>query len=786
MKKLLFLLFILPVFCFAQSPVTPAFKRKIPVDSLLGYSFPGVTGTFWLPDTAWVKKHGAGGGGNNIYNSNGSVTDPTRLILLGQSNLEFIGSGNIEAFGQGLYIHVAFDSTFTNPYTSSISLQAQYAKLGYEHHSTGIGQYFIIDGKMTVLDSLNQKGLENSGDYESNFTGRSLITKQYADAHYGGTYTFSGGLTDDGSGNVSLGGNIGSGFVDLTVGAGGFDVRTTSGNINSINVSTTSANIQNTSTDGQSIIGTNGSSNTQTFVQLEDNSTNQAGFYFTISSLKVLDAIHSRGLLYNGNYTTNQRLNRLAIPSVNTVIALADSIKSTISGGTGTVTSITPGVGFLSHTPITTSGTMNVDTAGTIGSKSWALAAFNTKAQSASTYVPLTRTLTAGLGMQAIGDLSTNRTIATDTTVLKSKVGALTDYNNLKTSIAAKMANPMTATGDIIYSSDNSGTPARLGIGTTNHPLIVTSGLPAYSPGALVLASGSTLQTTGAFTLNLTTTANSTPTFPTGTGTLVYLAGTNNWPNLQGFGSGFYTDLSGGSVTSNMRLTGGGALGGSATNSYFLVDGSTSVMARMYMAGQDNSQSLAPGGAGFNLFIASSPITLSSGTSPISAGFGIRAPTLTGSGAFTDVATIYSQGVPTGGTATNRWNGWFKYGLTRVSGLQVDTLSASQLVGTDANKRFVSLGTLNSKPHTIFTPTTGGSVTLTNNQYNIINPTGTLVALTVNLPSSPVNNDCVFIKYTQAVTTVTYAGGTVIDGVISPAAGGLVVLTYDSATTSWY
>lgn len=88
--------------------------------------------------------------------------------------------------------------------------------------------------------------------------------------------------------------------------------------------------------------------------------------------------------------------------------------------------------------------------------------------------------------------------------------------------------------------------------------------------------------------------------------------------------------------------------------------------------------------------------------------------------------------------------------------------------------------------HTIFAPTTGGTVNLVNNQYNIINPAGALLALTVNLPSSPANDDRVQIKFTQTVTTVTYANGTVVDGITGPAAGGMVVLVYDNGTTSWY
>lgn len=47
--------------------------------------------------------------------------------------------------------------------------------------------------------------------------------------------------------------------------------------------------------------------------------------------------------------------------------------------------------------------------------------------------------------------------------------------------IAAAILNPMTTTGDLIYSQDNFGTPQRLGIGTTGQLMIVTAGLPAWT-----------------------------------------------------------------------------------------------------------------------------------------------------------------------------------------------------------------------------------------------------------------------------------------------------------------
>jgi len=61
------------------------------------------------------------------------------------------------------------------------------------------------------------------------------------------------------------------------------------------------------------------------------------------------------------------------------------------------------------------------------------------------------------------------------------------------------MTNPMTTTGDVIYSSSGS-TPARLGIGTTGQVLAVSGGLPAWTNPS----SGWTLITSG--TLSSTTT----------------------------------------------------------------------------------------------------------------------------------------------------------------------------------------------------------------------------------------------------------------------------------------
>jgi hypothetical protein len=58
-----------------------------------------------------------------------------------------------------------------------------------------------------------------------------------------------------------------------------------------------------------------------------------------------------------------------------------------------------------------------------------------------------------------------------------------TDMDFVWSNDAAGMTNPMTTTGDIIYSSSGS-TPARLGIGTTGQVLNVSGGVPAWATPA--------------------------------------------------------------------------------------------------------------------------------------------------------------------------------------------------------------------------------------------------------------------------------------------------------------
>ena len=86
------------------------------------------------------------------------------------------------------------------------------------------------------------------------------------------------------------------------------------------------------------------------------------------------------------------------------------------------------------------------------------------------------------------------------------KKNSNTDMDFVWSADAAGMTNPMTTTGDTIYSSSGS-TPARLGIGSTGQVLTVSGGVPTWasaSGGTLSLAQIATGTMTSGSSLSLT------------------------------------------------------------------------------------------------------------------------------------------------------------------------------------------------------------------------------------------------------------------------------------------
>jgi hypothetical protein len=244
MKKLLFFIFLLPVWCFAQTNFAPQFKRNIPADSLLGYSIPGINGNHWLPDTNWVKKHG----------------------------------------GQDL-ISKATDFEGVGTTSDKFGLRDTLLK---SHWVIASGD--VLNPALTLVQKGSQPGLRiENGE---NVDGRSVI------------------------------------WYISTKGSKFFEVGVNSAGLN----------------HDYAIRNVNGAI------------TPAVDFIMTIDT-DITRWYHP--VIFSGQRTAS---------TADSVWGVKNDtlVKVPFSSSSGTVTSITPGIGFTSHTPITSVGTMNVDTVSTI------------------------------------------------------------------------------------------------------------------------------------------------------------------------------------------------------------------------------------------------------------------------------------------------------------------------------------------------------------------------------------------------------------------------------------
>lgn len=84
-------------------------------------------------------------------------------------------------------------------------------------------------------------------------------------------------------------------------------------------------------------------------------------------------------------------------------------------------------------------------------------------------------------------------------------------------------------------------------------------------------------------------------------------------------------------------------------------------------------------------------------------------------------------------------------------------------------------------------PTTGQTVTVSAGISAIhINPAGTLAALTITLPSNPVNGQHLIIGTSQILTSLTINGGTIVGTLSTLALGGFAYFIYNSSATKWF
>lgn len=173
------------------------------------------------------------------------------------------------------------------------------------------------------------------------------------------TYTFTNGLQKTSGTNVQLGGYY-SGAVTLT-GSTNSDYISLMGN------STTGFMLSNFTSDAvYFVIDGVGShvGNSRLEVDYNEITLNNArsGLWdntLTVGSLGI--SIEGLPARYVADYSSVIRLHPNDLTSTKAVILIADSIKATISGASGTVTSIATGFGLTGGT-ITTTGTLKVDT----------------------------------------------------------------------------------------------------------------------------------------------------------------------------------------------------------------------------------------------------------------------------------------------------------------------------------------------------------------------------------------------------------------------------------------
>lgn len=83
------------------------------------------------------------------------------------------------------------------------------------------------------------------------------------------------------------------------------------------------------------------------------------------------------------------------------------------------------------------------------------------------------------------------------------------------------------------------------------------------------------------------------------------------------------------------------------------------------------------------------------------------------------------------------------------------------------------------------TPTTGQTVVANGAGALVINPAGTLVALTITFPASPVDGQAFEILSTQIVTTMTLSGGTIASALTTIGVNGAARWRYSTTAATW-
>ena len=86
------------------------------------------------------------------------------------------------------------------------------------------------------------------------------------------------------------------------------------------------------------------------------------------------------------------------------------------------------------------------------------------------------------------------------------------------------------------------------------------------------------------------------------------------------------------------------------------------------------------------------------------------------------------------------------------------------------------------------TPLTGGTINVNAGGYVklLINPAGSLLALTIALPAAPSNGDVLELASSQAITTLTMSGGTIVGPLTAMAIGTFASYVFSTDADEWF
>lgn len=438
MKKLILFLFLVPLYCVAQTNVTPQFKKNATLDSL-GFSISGISGSTWLYNSAWVRAHYLKKSDSSLFVTPYALnhTKPTAVKNYVDSlnaavysnahtyaNTQTFNAGTAAIFEGTAY----FNGGISRPGVTGNNLLyggslTPAPNVWYNGGAliTGPTASAYVPGATAVLEGDGTQGVIFPRVSQTNRLAFNLVPGGYgADATYGIQMYQSDGSTP--GQYVNLNGSW-QRFLTTADPVG-------TGTVTAIGV-TTANGVSGTSSGGTT------PNLTIALGAITPTSTNGV----SAATMAYMDATSSVQTQLNSKQSTIT-LTTTGTSGPSTLIGPTLNIPQ-YSGATGANPTAVAGTTAINGSATTF---MRSDGAPAVDSTVFQTVAnffpkadtrYYTKTVADGKYALQTTAINNGLAISGGGNLSASRTLSVDTTVVKSKAGFVTDYNNLSGRITA-------------------------------------------------------------------------------------------------------------------------------------------------------------------------------------------------------------------------------------------------------------------------------------------------------------------------------------------------------------